>query len=636
MPIKKNKHLINFLKLSAVSTLSLTTVSCYNLTRVDDSKKDTKVDDSNNDTKVDDSKKDTKVENKQLEVSSYIKNIFEKNNNEIDDVDFSKYKELEKYNDIVQFINPDTSISELSINNLFLNNFTLKNIAINVKNLNKHLNEIGVKYTDKFQLVINYTQINRDLNDLDTLVIPATLRRYIDIVDDINEFQQIPLTFKIKGLTTNETFKNLKDHLNSIINKNGAGFNNENPNEYNNENLNVTFEENLDKTDLLYASKAKLNKLIKIKFKNTEDSIYYDSLTKDQKNENVPKNSKNEYPNYLNTRVISFEFNPNDPTKYILKFRASYGNSSKNLKSAPIDFIDFVKSYGINLVYNGSFSEDSYSKIYKLFAEKMLNINILGSLNKDNYNFSQAALGDFSLYSKSSLLTYKIENLEKFDDKVKLTIKTESENENLNNLVFDATFGLKSKGFIFDSELQNSKNKFNSILNDLDQHFLNKISTNLFDKANGSEILPGGYDEIRGFYADSHSARQIHLGEDILVRENTILHSPFDAEIISLLYSKNEKPFSGIGGQLVLKVNKDDLKNTIDKNVFENYFEDADYIYLGIIHLNFSKTISLLKLNENIFETSKFARANATFTNPIRINKNDPIAVVGGFNDNGG
>lgn len=74
---------------------------------------------------------------------------------------------------------------------------------------------------------------------------------------------------------------------------------------------------------------------------------------------------------------------------------------------------------------------------------------------------------------------------------------------------------------------------------------------------NPKKIITGGYLEKRALYtsdiynsANSSEKRNIHLGVDFWLPENTAVHALFDGEIVCTVYQKDHK---GYGGFIILK-----------------------------------------------------------------------------------
>ena len=134
---------------------------------------------------------------------------------------------------------------------------------------------------------------------------------------------------------------------------------------------------------------------------------------------------------------------------------------------------------------------------------------------------------------------------------------------------------------------------------------------------NPTKIIAGGYIEKRALYtSDIYNAenttekRNVHLGVDFWLPENTPVHALFDGEVIC---SVHQKPYKGYGGFIILKhqintltfytlyghlsekcVQKYTAGNQIKKGdkigVLGNYAENGEWVP----HLHFQIMLSLL------------------------------------------
>ncbi|VEU75102.1 Uncharacterised protein [Mycoplasmopsis maculosa] len=610
--------------------------------------------------------KDKKEDKQQtIQYSNYLKEIIALNENKIDEQPLDSLYELSNHPEILEWKNPETDLSKIEIKNLYLNNFLENNLIINKEKLNILLKELGFKFIDKIKTEILINETNRDYSNVEYLSIPILFKRYIDTVSGINEYQTRKVYFKLKGLSIKEfdssnklndfysNFINRKNTLNSFLENKLV----ENSNTVKNDEINISHKNGL-KIDysLVNLSTKKLNEILKIRFNKLTDDKYYDNLDENIKKEIIDynvkvKNNKTKDSSWdpaklrekdlYNIEIKSFELDKNDNTKYLIKFKFSYGTSSNSIKSNKLNLEQNINNVGVDLIYKGSFIEEDIKNQEKDYLKYNANPQLKYDLSLSNYPFDEAVLDDFVVLSKNINISYEIKSLQKLENNEGFifSLVSKSSIDKFNNKNIELEYKIKKHAYIFEKELQDSNNKYNILLGDIDSNILTKITTNIFEKSNNSKILPGGYGELRGFYNDPNAVKQIHLGEDVLVKSDTKIFAPFNAEIVSFLSRKNEPQFSGIGGQLVLRVKKEDLKENIEKTIYEEFFEDSNYVYIGIIHLDFAKTLQIINLidsNRETYESEKTISKNITIKNPLKVNKGDLIAVVGNHANNGG
>ncbi|MFY9241870.1 MAG: peptidoglycan DD-metalloendopeptidase family protein [Polaribacter sp.] len=121
-------------------------------------------------------------------------------------------------------------------------------------------------------------------------------------------------------------------------------------------------------------------------------------------------------------------------------------------------------------------------------------------------------------------------------------------------------------------------------------------------KQNPTKVIAGGYLEKRALYTsniyndeNSSEKRNIHLGVDFWLPEKTPIHSLFDGEIVCAVH---QKEYKGYGGFIILK----------------HQFQEVEF-YTLYGHLSEK---SVLKFNTG-----------------DKINKNEPIGVLGNYLENG-
>ncbi|MBZ4204340.1 MSC_0775 family lipoprotein [Mycoplasma tauri] len=569
---------------------------------------------------------------------NYTDEIKKLNEGKIDNVSLDNLHKLANNSKILYWKNPQTDISKISIKNLFLNNFLKNNLMINKQELKNALESLGLKHSDKISAEIVINEVNRDFSNVEYLSVPLLIKRHIKTVSgEINEFQTRKVVFKIKGLSVDKNIETRKETLYSFLKDKYDVENGLNIVKKDKVSISLNNDFKLDHK-LSNLSNKKLNEAIKLRFNDLSDDQYYNNLTLVQKQEQAdPKNSEKDL---FNIEIKSFEIDPDNYQNYLIKFKLAYGKSSKKISNNPYNLDKNINNIAVDLIYKGTFSSDQIDLEHIL--KNNAKIELKYDLSFINYPWDKANKDDFIARSKSNQFSYKIDSIKKLDQYGRLgfnLIVDDSKVESLKGKIVYVESGVSPHAYIFNPELQDSQNKFNMILEDIDSNILTKITQNIYDKANRSQILPGGYGELRGFYNSPNLPKQIHLGEDVLVKEGTDIIAPFDADIISFGTAKNEKQFSGVGGRLVLRVKKDQLKNIVSKNNFEDIFEDAEYVYVGIIHLDYAATLPLLQKissDREIKETEKYITWDVTYNNPIPVKKGTVIAKVGKFENNGG
>ncbi|AIA29629.1 lipoprotein [Mycoplasmopsis californica] len=572
------------------------------------------------------------------QTETYTNQIETLNQGKIDSASLDNLDKLADHTAILEWKNPKTDIAKIQVKNLYLNNFLQNNLVINKNKLNEALKNLGFKHLDKIKAEIVFNEVNRDYSNIEYLSVPVVIKRYIKTVSgQINEFQTRKIFFKLKGLSINEENKKRKTKLENFLKDKYDVQDGLNVVKVEKMSLEMAPGANLD-YKLTQISRNELNKTIKLRFKDLENKLYFNNLTQQQKQELASLKKADSKNDLFNVYIESFEVDPQNHQNFIIKFKLAYGSPSIKIKSNRWSVDTTIKNIGVNLVYKGRFKTVDADEFLKQNAIVELKYN----LSFTNYPFAQAHKNDFVAKSKVNGLQYEIKSIKKLDHPQRLGFNlkvTNSDVAEFNNKEVYIEAGVDKHTYIFQPELQDSLNKFNLLLGDIDSNILTKITQNIYDKANRSRILPGGYGELRGFYNNKNAPKQLHLGEDVLVKEGTEIIAPFDGDIISLGAAKNEKPFTGIGGQLVLRVKKEQLIDSINQNVYQDLFADAEYVYIGLIHLDIAATLRVLEkngLNRQKFETEKYLKLDITLNNPLPIKKGAVIGIVGKPSNNGG
>lgn len=172
----------------------------------------------------------------------------------------------------------------------------------------------------------------------------------------------------------------------------------------------------------------------------------------------------------------------------------------------------------------------------------------------------------------------------------------------------------KNDIFHIDLSKNNTTVKIEAEFNNPD--FFEKKLQEIQDK-NPNKIITGGYLEKRALYTsdiynakNSSEKRNIHLGVDFWLPENTSVHSLFDGEIVCAVHQKDHKGYGGfiilkhklndaefytlyghLSEKSVLKFKVGDIIKAYDKiGVLGNYSENGEWVP----HLHFQIMLSLL------------------------------------------
>ncbi|VEU75945.1 MSC_0775 family lipoprotein [Mycoplasmopsis columboralis] len=568
--------------------------------------------------------------------------------------DYTSSSEFFTFKDQVNIQN--LAFRDFANNNYIKQHTTFNEVAL--KDLLKTKFNNYASLINSLKVRIRYHDIRQREGNKNQTIIPIDLVHVIDSNKYLYEFRTVNFVVDNLGLNTNnDKWIQLSSSLDNLINDIK-----QNP-------LNVTLANKfltasvVQNTPVEQLSVSQLNKLFKV------------SLSEELKNQLNTLWEENKYISNIFVSKVRFDANVHKLKATIRVALSDNANEYNQLikqiqKEDPQASLTLVqaqeklqntsrsnlgKDIEITLNYANSGLEN-----YLLNEQlaSLVKVNIAHT-NEAHYNFEKFNLADFTFtkpnnFSYLQLVSHKVIDAKNVDFTFKAIDAT-----NQKEYQFTKHFGLGHFSNIFEEEFtKNNINSYNFIAGPLTKQNLSKVNAQIFSLY-GSNLLTGGYDELRGFYASSPSfPYQLHLGEDYLAPNKTAIVAPYDGEILGIVYhdnvSKANDIAEGVGTTLLMRVKVEDM-NLSPKDK-ELYFKDSLYAYIGVIHLDQEQTFNNKALNISskeieqtdskgnktidVYATKFDAQLNdyvaITPDNPLKVTKNQIIAYIGDTHENGG
>lgn len=541
-------------------------------------------------------------------------NIFENQN--LSETGIDSLKNLEHNSKIIKLKNSKTDLSKAKWKNLLDNEWLQNNLFIDRDELNKVLivNGYNQNTLKNIEASIIFRKVYLNRSTSKGLIVPIQISRKLNIYGAI--YKQVhTYNLELNGLTEDSKIAKYRQQVESFLNTHNfkdITFRNTNDND------------KYNLTDLMNLSEYQLNKLLSVNYTNTENTDLYSNKTWEEQ--------KNNKKDLFNIHIKSVEYDHNNLENIKVNYVVSYGQTGY--------YSGIIKSYSKSFTNTLKLSKKISQKDIEKFLSTIVKPHLKYNLSIFNYDFSKFNKKDFLIDSQyNDLVKFSIKNVEKslkLPNNATYTLVTKSKIKELNNVNLTIEYGVPKHAYLFETDLQDTFNKYNLIIGELTQDRLNKITTSLYDYLNYAKLIPSGYDEMRGFYASEKFNKQLHLGEDVMAHTNTVIYAPFDAQVIAIYRKKTQDIGTGIGTTLMLKIKTSDIKNYIDPETFKKYYADSEYLYTGFIHLDGNKTMALYKNQRDIITQEKEIVYSVSPTNPIEVKKGEPIGVIASSSENGG
>ncbi|WP_025755573.1 MSC_0775 family lipoprotein [Mycoplasmopsis cricetuli] len=538
-------------------------------------------------------------------VKEYLKDHFE---NEINDYKLTPSYQLNYFLsnnfDKKIKIKSKSDVKNIELNDFISNLVAEQNLYIDASDLPKEDKTID---WDNFSYQIDYAQIRPDHDDHKSLVVPVVFS--YKAKNKKQRYKQI--NYFVKGFKSTETQNILEKTLDQEIKNLNL----------NNNNLSFKFlEDNLPNFTVVefYKKFQKYGPYLKQFDKKFLMPIIFDG-------DQLQQNSKTTQGIVTNFYLYDVKFDFNDFQKLNLIYRFTAKKDSE------------IIAKNINLTLEGFAKiQTNYEK--EFISNKLIDVDFNSHLSINHIDFKKIDLNNlkqFDIKSKNEKIKFNLEKIQKnsfAQNSLKLFFKTSSEIEEFNNISFSKNFGVPKHGYIFEPDLQDTTKDYILEFIELTQENLTQIDESIRERTD-SKLLSGGFLDNRGIYSESGS-QQIHLAEDVIVKENTPLFAPFKGKIIAGVYRPSQTFGTGIGTALFLEVDRKDLD--IDEQILENELKGIEKFYFKFIHLDpqslslLGETYEIEGKNGNIFILK------ATSKKPIVVEKGQKIGLIGSKQVNGG
>ncbi|VEU74340.1 Uncharacterised protein [Mycoplasmopsis citelli] len=559
------------------------------------------------------------------------------------------------------FIFPkDVDVTQIKTRDFLQNNYIGQYVNFNkqnLKNLLKNQFPNANNLIKNLDFEIRYHDIHQNIDNPNQIILPIDVKHYVNPEKFLYEYRTI--NFVIDNLGSN-TFipKFIKltkdlDNLMELIKQNKVVIESSNS---------LQVASVLQDYSLEELSVEQLNKLFKVKISSAvadainklwDDNHIVAKIFVDKVNFDGPLNNTK-----LSIRVALSD-NSDEVDKLIKaaqKEKPDFVPTKTQLLKSLNNFsqINLGKNFNVNFNYQNTPLE-TFLRNAQLASLVQVNIK---NATVANYNFEKMKIDDFTFYKPIQLQALQLVGFKVVNAKnVDFTFKA-IDSVNQKEYTFIKHFGLGRYANVFEKSFtESNENTFNFITGPLTKENLSRVNASIFNLY-GTDILSGGYDELRGFYADSPVyPYQIHLGEDYLAPKKTPIIAPYDGEILGIVYHRNadktKDTAEGIGTTLQMRVKVEDLHLTPKDK--ELYFKDSEYAYIGIIHLDQEFTFKNQALGISSAELQQSKGKNTTIdtyatvldheTNqqvpitpehPLKVKKGQIIAYVGDTHENGG
>ncbi|WP_033161129.1 MSC_0775 family lipoprotein [[Mycoplasma] collis] len=497
-------------------------------------------------------------------------------------------------------------VSKIFINDFIQNLTAEQNLFLNDRLVDKNDSQIDWKNVN---YEIDFANVTIDSYDEQKLVVPVKF-----IFNSINNKKRIKIVnYYLEGFKIDEEHQNLKTKLDEYV---------KNLNVYSENQTIKKFDINKDVSIFEFLENFKKYKHYLKQFKN--DLLDFVEFDKNTLNENKKIEDEIEFNTFLSDVKLNFE--KTNSLSLIYRFTAE-----KNRKIV-----------GKNLEFKVEGFKALNENEIKKYLNQIVSLDIESHLSKYHIDYDKFNVNDlnhFKAISKNSKINFDVIKIEKDENNpksFKITLKSESEINSLNNITFTKNWGIPKKGYLFKDEQENwqdSTNNYNLKLVELTQENLTQIENTLAERTD-AKILSGGFLDNRGIYLNPNSGIQVHLGEDVMVPANTLLHAPFKGKIVGGVYLPSQTFGQGIGAALFYEVDRENLD--IDQEILDNELFGIEKFYFKFIHLDFNyfKQIGeVITLDRN---GKQIHVLKASFKDPIEVEKGDVIGRVADKTINGG
>ncbi|UUM20139.1 MULTISPECIES: MSC_0775 family lipoprotein [unclassified Mycoplasma] len=522
------------------------------------------------------------------------------------------------------------------------------------------------KFIDGLKFEIKYHSIRQNIDNKNQTLIPINIIHEFKDKKHLYEYRTVDFVVNNLGSGNEPKLQKLTNELNiltQLVNQNKPTI------QVANEQVVQQVLQNYRLDEL---SNEQLNKLFKLTLTEVVNKKINDLWDKNHYMAKIFVNGIS-FDSTLNKAFVSIRVSISDNSAEVTKVLEK--RKPQDPKLTRDDFVTGLGSFsnlniGDNVKVELDYSQTALNSfLLNEQLSSLIKINI-----KDNsvatYNFKEMNLSDFSVYLPEQFSGLMLEKTKVIDAKnADFTFKL-IDSKTKKEYTFTKHLGLGKYVDIFKPDFEEANPKaYNFVTGPLTKENLSKVNPSIFSEY-GNKILSGGYDDLRGFYASSPKfPYQLHLGEDYLAPRKTPIIAPYDGEILGIVfhdYKDKTKHFGeGIGTTLLMRIKTADLD--ISPREREMHFKDAQYVYMGIIHLDQELTfknqelgissqqinqISKIKklVNNKVVEQSDETvdtyatvldpntnkQVAITPKNPLKVKKGQVIAYIGDPSENGG